>query len=507
MSLLGLDIGTTGCKAVAFDPEGGMLAHAYREYPLLHPQPGWSELDAENLWLKVKEIITEVNSRLASDPVDALSVSSQGEAVIPIDKTGRPLYNFSVSFDHRTVVQAEWWKKNMGAGEIFKITGIPLHAMHTINKIMWFKQCRPDIYEKSVKFLCVEDYINFKLTGEYTTDWSLAARTMAFDVVKNKWSTRILTKSGIEERLLPAAYRSGAPIGNISGGLTGELGFKKNVLVACGGHDQPCGALGSGIIKSGMAMNATGTSDVICPAFDKPILTASMLKNSYSCSPHVNPGQYVSIAFNLTGGLLLRWYKDVFCDKEKILAEKNNRDVNEIIIERASDNIRSLYFLPHFVGAGTPSLDSHSRGALVGLTIDTTKEDISKAVLDSVNYEARLNIEHMNRAGCKIREMRAIGGGARSERWLQMKADTFGMPVSSMRISEAASLGAAMLAGIATGCFAGGQEAVDKMVKVKRVYEPDSGKKAQYREKYEEYVKIYPALKTFNHLISGKNNL
>ena len=317
MSLLGLDIGTTGCKAVAFDPEGRVLAHAYRENPLLHPQPGWSELDAENLWLKVKEVIIEINSGLASDPVDALSVSSQGEAVTPIDKTGRPLYNFSVSFDHRTVGQAEWWRKNMGAKEIFKITGIPLHAMHTINKIMWFKRNRPDIYEKTVKFLCVEDYINFRLTGEYVTDWSLAARTMAFDLIKKKWSSRILAKAGIEERLLPAAYQSGTPAGKISGVLTRELGFKKDVPVACGGHDQPCGALGSGIIKSGMAMNATGTSDVICPAFDKPILTAVMLKNSYSCSPHVKAGQYVSVAFNLTGGLLLRWYKDVFCTKKR----------------------------------------------------------------------------------------------------------------------------------------------------------------------------------------------
>ena len=506
MSLMGLDIGTTGCKAVVFDLEGRMVAHAYREYPLLHPQPGWAELDTNDIWAKVKEVMKDANSRLSSDPVRALSVSCQGEAVTAVDEGGRALCDFSVSFDHRTLGQGRWWAENMGASEIFKITGMPLHAMYTINKIMWIKAERPDIYDKAVKFLCVEDYVNFQLTAHYATDWSLAARTMAFDVIRKKWAPEMLTRAGIEERLLPAAYPSGTPVGKIRDKLARQLGFKKEVLVATGGHDQPCGALGSGIIRPGMAMNATGTSDVICPVFDKPILTESMLEGNYSCYPHANPKQYVSIAFNLTGGLLLRWYRDVLCEKEKVLAEKNNRDVYEIIIARASADIRSLYFLPHFVGAGTPYLDSHSRGALVGLTVDTTKEDISRAVLNSTNYEAKLNIDRMNQAGCSIKGLRAIGGGAKSERWLQMKADTFGMPVSSMQISEAASLGAAMLAGIAVGCFAGVEEAVEKMAKVKYTYEPDKEKGRQYQEKYEEYVKIYPALKAFNHFISGRND-
>ena len=183
------------------------------------------------------------------------------------------------------------------------------------------------------------------------------------------------------------------------------------------------------------------------------------------------------------------------CEKERIAAQDSGRDVYEVIIEAASDNLRSLYFLPHFVGAGTPYLDSHSRGALVGLTIDTTKEDISRAVLDSINYEAKLNIERMNQSGCQIGEIRAIGGGAKSARWLQMKADTFGMPVVSMKTSEAASLGAAILGGIAAGCFGSIHEAVDRMVEVKQTYEPNAARGRQYECKYREYVEIYPALR------------
>jgi xylulokinase len=504
---MGVDVGTTGCKAVVFDLDGKTIASAYREYPLLHPQPGWSELDIHNLWASAEEVVRETNSYVSSDPVAALSVSCQGEAVAPIDRNGNPLDNFSVSFDHRTVDQAKWWREQMGASEIFRITGMPLHAMHSINKIMWFKEHRREVFGRAAKFLCVEDYINFRLTGEYATDWSLAARTMAFDVIQKKWSPTILDRAGIDRALLPQAHPSGTAIGNVSAKLARELGFANDVLVATGGHDQPCGALGAGIIKPGMAMNATGTSDVICPAFNEPLLTHGMLENNYCCYPHTNPQQYVSIAFNLTGGLLLRWHRDVLCEKERLAAQDSGRDVYEVIIEAASDNLRSLYFLPHFVGAGTPYLDSHSRGALVGLTIDTTKEDISRAVLDSINYEAKVNIEHMNQSGCHIGEIRTIGGGAKSARWLQMKADTFGMPVISMKTSEAAALGAAILAGIAAGCFGSIREAVDRMVEVKQIYEPNAARGRQYECKYQEYVEIYPALRNLNDLLSREGSL
>ncbi len=503
MSLLGLDIGTTGCKAVAFNLEGKMLASAYREYSLLHPQPGWSELDIHGIWQSVIEVLKEVNLQLKADPVVALSVSCQGEAVTAIDKDGQPLCNFIVTFDLRTVEQAQWWRDNFGVKQLFKISGMPLHPMYSINKIMWFRENCPDLYAKAVKFLCVEDFINFKLTGQCATDWSLAARTMAFDVVNKKWSEKILQAADIDQNLMPDAYPSSTAIGEVQAAPGRELGFEGVVTVAAGGHDQGCGALGAGIIEAGIAMNATGTSDVICPAFSKPILTDKMLSGNYCCYPHVEPSQYISIAFNLTGGLLLRWYRDTFCDSEKARAVESGRDVYEIIIEEASDDIKSLFFLPHFVGAGTPYLNSSSRGALVGLTVDTTKQNISKAVLDSINYEMKLNIDMMNDAGLGIKELRAIGGGAQSSRWLQMKADVFGLPVSSMQTSEAASLGAAMLGGLSKGFFKDSGEAVNSMVRIKQTYHPNKEQNLRYMEKYLQYRCLYPELKDFNRIISG----
>ncbi|NQU74940.1 MAG: hypothetical protein HQ546_01330 [Planctomycetes bacterium] len=502
MSLLGVDVGTSGCKAAAFDLEGNQLALAHRDYPLLHPEVGWSELDVENLWQKVREMIRQVNSQTRGDPVQALSVSCQGEATVPIDRSGRALYNFTVSFDHRTIPQAQWWGKTFGAKEVFSNTGMTLHAMYTINKIMWLKENRPEIYSKAVKFLCVEDYLIFRLTGAYVTDWSLAGRTMAFDVVNKCWSSPMLEKAGIAEDLMPTPYPSGTAIGTIGDKVAEDLGFQRGVILATGGHDQPCGALGAGVVSPGMAMNAIGTSDCICTAFAKPMLTDKMLEGNYCCYNHVNPEQYVTVAFSLTGGLLLKWYCDTFCAEEKRLAVEQGRDPYEAIIQRASENIRSLFFLPHFVGSGTPYLDSHSRGALVGLTVDATKEDISRAVLDSVAYEMKVDIEALCDAQCVIEELRTIGGGAKSERWLQIRADCFGLPVSSMKVSEAAVLGAAMLGGIACGRFKDVHDAVRAMVVVKRTFAPDKDKNKQYEEKYQYYKEIYPALKKFNHRIS-----
>ena len=225
MSLLGVDVGTTGCKAIAFDMEGQTLAYAYREYPLLHPQNGWSELDTDAIWQNVSEVIQEVNSQARNDPVKALSVSCQGEAVTAVDRTGKALFNFSVSFDHRTIPQYQWWRDNAGSQKLFRITGLPLHAMYTINKIMWYKQNTPDLYKRAVKFLCVEDFINYRLTGRYATDRSLAARTMAFDIHTKQWSQELLNLAGIDINLLPAPYPSGAPIGEIPAKLANELGL------------------------------------------------------------------------------------------------------------------------------------------------------------------------------------------------------------------------------------------------------------------------------------------
>jgi len=498
MSFMGLDVGTTGCKVVVFNEDLKVLSSAYREYPLLHPRPGWSELNLELIWQQCKEVIAQVNDKVKKDPVEAVSISVQGEAVTPVDRDGKSLYNFSVSFDHRTVEQYQWWEKEIGKEKVFQMTGMPLHPMYTINKIMWFKRIMPKVFERTWKFLCVEDYIIYKLSGQLATDPSIAARTMAYDVVKRKWSEKMLRMAEIDPDLLPPVFDSGTTVGTVQRNLAKELGFGDHVCVATGGHDQPCGVLGAGVISPGLAMNATGTADVICPVFANPLLTPKMLTANYCCYPHVTGKLYCSVGFNLTGGLLLRWYRDTLCSEEKQKAEECGRDAYEIIIQEMSDGPRDLYFLPHFVGAGTPTLDPSPRGAVLGLTVDTRKQHLARAVIDSVNYEMHLNIEKMEEAGIVINQIRAIGGGAKSPAWLQMKADVFGKPIYEMEVSEAASFGAAILAAVSVGKLEAKDDVIKRLVKRKKLYEPNEEKHEEYTEYYEKYCSIYELLKPFN---------
>ena len=502
MSLLGLDVGTTGCKAVSFDCNGKVLALAYREYPLLHPFIGSAELDPQNIWESVCDVLRAVNTKIRFDPATALAVSSQGETCVPIDSGGQTLDNFVVTFDNRTVPQRDWWEEHVGAEKVFSITGMPLHSMYTINKLMWFRDNKPVIYKNTWKFLCCEDFIIYRLTGIPATDHSMAARTMAFDVINRTWSDELIGIADVDRDKFPDVFPSGNPVGEVKSDVASDLGFSGKVIVATGGHDQPCGALGAGIISVGKAMNATGTSDVICPAMEQPVLTDRMLSFNYCCYPHVFDDYYCSIGFNLTGGLLLRWYRDTFCKEEMKRAKDIGRDPYDIIFEGMSDDIRDVFFLPHLVGSGTPSLDSGSRGAILGLTLDVRKPEIARAVIDSINYEMKYNIESMEAAGVSVEKLHAIGGGAKNRQWLQMKADVFDKEVCLLDTTESAAFGAALLAGKARGVVSSLKEALDNLVHEKDCFEPDREKVQLYREKYEKYKTIYGVLREFNHALS-----
>jgi len=500
MSLLGLDVGTTGCKAIVFNREGGILGQGYREYPLLHPRPGWNELDSNQVWEGVKAAIREAVAQAGSaDPVRALAASTQGEAATPIDSQGRALANTIVTFDARTVPQSEWWASTMGKKALFAITGQPLHPMYTINKIMWWRQNRPDLYERTWKFLCYGDLVGWRLGAEPVMDWSMACRTMAFDLNRKQWSSDILGLAGVEERLLPQAAPSGTVVGKVSAAMAAELGLPEGAAIVTGGHDQPCGALGAGIIEPGVAMDATGTVECITPVFDHPVLSDRMLESNLPCYIHVAPDRYVALAFNFTGGSLLRWYRDTLGKQERDEAEVTGLDVYEIMIGLAAGGPSPVYVLPHFTSTGTPWMDTEAKGAMLGLTLATTKGEIIKGLLDGITYEMRLNLDCLDQAGVHINRLRAIGGGAKSPTWLQLKANIFNRPVHTLSVSEAACLGAALLAGVGVGEYANLDEGIAQTVQVTGCYEPDPAETARYEEAFQVYREIYPTVKELVH--------
>ncbi len=503
MSLLGLDIGTTGCKAVVFNVEGRILSTAYREYPLLYPQPGWAELDMRLVLKKTRESIQEVSSQARKDPVKALSISTQGEAFVPIDKKGSLLSNSPVSFDNRGENFVQWWRKSLGAEKIMKITGQPLHPMFSLIKIMWLKENHPHIYNKTWKFLCCEDLIIHKLGLPPTIDYSLASRTMAFDILEKTWSEEILSQADIERSLFPEVAPSGTVVGEIPKSIANELSLPSKVRVVTGGHDQPCGALGAGVKEEGVAMEAIGTTDCIASIFKEPRLNKKMLENNFACYPHTVPQFFVTLAFNFAGGSILKWFRDTLGEKEKEEAKKSGKDVYSILIDEANPEPSSLYLLPHFTTAGTPYMDPNSSGAILGLSLNTDRTDLIKAILEGISFEMKYNLSLLEEMGIFVNELRAIGGGAKSRKWLQLKADIYGKKMVSLEVSEAVSLGAAILAGVATGEYSSIEEAVETTVGIKEVFYPQEEKRRVYEEKFQIYKDIYPTLKDLNYRIRG----
>lgn len=498
MSLLGIDVGTTGCKVIAFREDGEILAQAYGEYPLIHPQPGWSELDSNVVWEKVSNGIREVAAQTKSDPIEAISVASQGEAVTPVWGNCDVLANAITTFDSRTTGICEEILQDISPLEVMQITGMPPSNIHTLAKLVWIQRNQPEIYKEVWKFFGFEDFVNFRLGVQLAVDYSLAARTMCFDIINKCWSEKMLGLADIDVSLLPDTVPSGTIIGEIGTKVSRELNLPKGVVVVAGGHDQPCGALGAGIIRGGELMDATGTVECIAPAFPEPVANQQMIDGNFSCYPHVVEGLYVTLGFVSSGGVVLRWFRDTLAQAEVAQAAAEERDVYDILLEDIPDTPGTAMLLPHFTGSGTPHLDLESKGAIVGLTLSTTKGELVKAILEGISYEIKQNLTMLEDAGVEINEVRAIGGGAKSEKWLQLKADMFNKKVIALDISEGVCLGTAILSGTAIGKYNSIEEAVDLLVKPQKVYHPREEIAQQYDEKLKVYEQIYPALRDLN---------
>lgn len=500
MSLLGIDVGTTGCKAIVFNAGGQTLGQGYREYPHIFPQPGWVEMDSDRVWAATKEAVAEAVARAGKrDPVKALAVSSQGEGITPIAADGTAAANTIVSFDNRTAPEAEWWEREFGRRRVFEITGQALNPTYSINKIMWWRDNEPRVFDRAWKFLCFEDFTAFRLGAEPTIDYSLAGRTMAFDVRANRWSDEILSAASVESVRLAAAVPAGTAVGTVRDDVAKEVGLREGVSIIAGGHDQACGALGSGIVRPRIAMDATGTVECITPAFSELKLTEAMLQSNYACYHHVVPGMYITLAYTYTGGSLLRWYRDTLGKQEREDAEAAGIDVYEMMIGLATSGPSPVMVLPHFTVTVTPWNDPYAKGAMLGLMLGTTKGDIIKALLEGVTFEMRLNLECLENAGVAVERLVAIGGGAKSPTWLQLKSDIFRRPVSALTVSEAACLGAALIAGTTTGEYSSLGEATERTVHVTRTYEPQPEMAARYDERYAIYRGLYPTLRDLLH--------
>jgi xylulokinase len=502
MSLMGVDIGTSGTKAVVFRENGDILATAYRAYEEIFPRPGWVEMDPNQMWKAVCDVIRQTSAEVATDPVKAIGCSVLGEAVTPVDKSHRPLYNTLPSVDARCKPQVEWWERTLGAEAIYAITGQPLHTSYSINKILWLRDEQPEIFEQTWKFLLWEDLFCCWLGLEPAIEYSLASRTMAFDIHKRAWSERMLETAKISPDRLARAVPAGERLGEIPASVATELGLPRGVVVTVTGHDVINGAFGAGVVENGQAVLTIGTTESIVVALDHPSLSREPRSGMFACYCHSAPQKYAALAYSTCSGNLLRWYRDRFAKSEVEEATRQKLNVYDLLTAKANLGHSGLLLLPHFIGSGTPYLDPESRGALIGLNLTTEPGDILAAILEGTTFELKVNIDSLTNAGISIQEMRAVGGGAKSDRWLQLKADITGIPIVRLDVTESGCLGAAVQAGIAAGLYPSFQEALHRLVKLGTNFEPNQARGKNYDELYATYKDLYPKVKSLTEVLS-----
>lgn len=504
--LVGLDVGTTGCKAIVFDPTGNILGYGFREYTIICDAPAKAEQDAEVVWRATLDALSEAVARSGIRRVEAIGLSVQGDAIIPVGPGFKPLHNALLGMDYRPADQAAQCGRTLGARALFDLTGMRPHPINSIVKALWLKQELPRVFQDAWKIVTYGDFILGRLGAGPVIDWTMASRTMAFDLRRRSWATAILDSLGIEPSLLSRTAPSGEPVGRLGVEVARRVGLESSTLLVTGGHDQTCAALGAGMNRAGIGVLSAGTADVLSTAFMEPILNEAMFDGFYPCYLHAKQDMYFTFALNHIGGILLRWYRDTFGAEEVRKAAEAGRDPYDLLVEGVPEGPSPLIVLPHFNGSGNPTCDMSSRGAIVGLTLSTTRQDIVKAILECLAFESRINVDYWSGAGIEIQELRAVGGGARSSRWLQIRSDILGRPVRTLQVREAACLGAAILAGAAAGVFASVDDGIARTVQLKQTYEPDGRMAERYAEKYAVYRRLYPALREVNVLLDKKEH-
>lgn len=495
MKIAGLDIGTTGCKCTVFDERGKYLGRAYRDYPVKRAVSG-HEVDAAALLEGAFSCIREMAEKYPD--IGGVGVTSFGESFVCTDEAGKPLYPVMLYTDPRGGEECRELVERLGERWIAHITGVRPHETYSLPKIMWVKKNCPEIYHATKRIFLMVDFVVYHLTGKAQMDYSLAARTMGFDIRKLCWSREVFEAAEIDVRLMPQPVPAGTVAGNVTAAAALCTGLSENAKVVSISHDQVSAAVGAGAFDGAVAVDGAGTVQCLTPIYDEMPDIDIMYQGYFAVVPYVIPGKYVAYAFSYTGGALIQWCVDTFGQKAAELAAQQGMSVNtywEQAYRKQKDAPSGLLVLPHFAGAATPYMDTGSRGAILGLTMATTEVDIYRGCMEAVVYEMYLNLQSLKESGVRFTRLHATGGGAHSGEWMQMKADVLNLPIVALKTVDAGTVGSAMLTGVAIGLFGDLEEAADSMVEEAAVYEPRPWMYEQYMQVYEKYKEVYRAVR------------
>ena len=463
MISLGIDIGGTGCKCVAFRDNGEQIALSYREYPT---KPGEVNLDALALRESVFFVISDCVRKL-EDPKDvaAITVSSFGESFVPVDKDGQPLTDIILYFANTESGAFTDLVNSIGAEKFMRITCVLPDASYSLAKMLYSLKAAP---RPVWKFLFIASYICFCLSGESVADYSLACRSILFDVRKLCWSDELTAACGIDPATLPTVLPS--------------------VKVVIGSHDQIVNALGCGVAAPGDAVDITGTVECICPLFASIPETLDFERENYACVPYLDGKGYVTYAYNISGGAVVRWYRDSLAFYLKEAAKQRGCSVYDILNEICPAEPTGLIVLPFLQGmGGTPDVLTGARGTIYGVTMHTTPADIYRAILEGLTFEMQYNLEKLAKYDIHPTKLFAAGGGAKSPVWRQIKADILNAELLPTLAEEAGALGSAIL-GLAAATGEKDRTALAaRFVRYGEASRPDAERHAYYQKQYQLY--------------------
>ncbi len=480
MYFCGLDVGTSGVKAVIFDTKGNIIRTAYREYNLELKSDGTREIRAQEIWHNTKEVLKEAICEFTQ--VKTIAVSTFGEAFIPIDKDGNELSEVMIYTDRRGESEYFDAMKKTSDEEIAQICGLPPSPTFSVSKLLYIKHNLPKIYDDTKHFLLIGDYITYKLGGYCTTPTSLACRTMLFDVNKKQWSNHLLNKFEIDIEKLSTTTDTGTKLGKIRSSIATELNINKEIEIIAGGHDQPMSAIGIGFAPK-TTVCSMGTSECMTPVFEGTLNPEITLKSSLS-SELIFGNKYCTLAYNATSGLLIKWFFDNY-------AHEYEKPPYKLFEENLKQTPSTIMVQPYLMGSGTPYMDHKALFALIGADIGTNRYDVYKGVIEGLCLDQRLNYEVIKSQKIDIESLVCVGGASKNKAWLQAKADIMQVSVHTLKCSEAGALGCAIMGAVALGEYKDIEQAGENMCERVDTIEPNKANKAFYDEKFQLYKTLH----------------
>ena len=482
MLYIGVDLGTSAVKLLLMDEKGNIKKIVSKEYQLFFPHPGWSEQKPED-WFKqviigIKELISDCNK----ESVAGISFGGQMHGLVLLDDKDKVIRPAILWNDGRTKEETDYLNNVIGKDKLSEYTSNIAFTGFTAPKILWVRKNEPDNFKKINKIMLPKDYLVYRLSGTFSTDYSDASGMLLLDVKNKRWSKEMLDICGITEKKLPKLYESYEVVGNLKSDIAKELGLTEKVKIIAGAGDNAAAAIGTGTVGDGSCNISLGTSGTIFIASKKFGVDENNALHSFA---HAD-GNYHLMGCMLSAASCNKWWS------EEILKTNNYSEEQKAITKLGENNV---YFLPYLMGERSPHNDPMARAMFMGMSMDTTREDMTQAVLEGVAYALRDSLEVARSLGIKIERTKICGGGAKSPLWKKMIANILNLKVDIIESEEGPALGAAILAAVGCGEYANVEEAVNKLINVVETIEPEYELVEKYDKGYEKFRRIYPCVK------------